>query len=100
CARLPLGQMLLRASSVLWFAGVFALFSWVAGEPGRAAALLLKSYISALAVLLLVATTPMPALLDSLERMGAPAFLLMVVQFLYRYLFVILEEARLMRQAS
>ncbi len=99
-ARLPLGRTLLRAAMVLWFAGVFAILSWLAGDPARALALLLKSYLSALAVLLLVGTTPLPVLLDGLERMGAPGFLLMVVQFLYRYLFVIFEEARVMRQAG
>ncbi len=99
-ARLPLGRTLLRAALVLWFAGVFAILSWMAGDPARALALLLKSYLSALAVLLLVATTPLPVLLNGLARLGAPGFLLMVVQFLYRYLFVIFEEARVMRQAG
>jgi cobalt/nickel transport system permease protein len=100
CARLPLVPVLLRAGIVLPFAAVFAAFSWFAGDAGRAVALLLKSYLSALAVLLLVATTPLSLELHGLERMGVPRFLLMVIQFLYRYLFVIFEEARIMRQAA
>src|SRR2546425_5239974 len=62
--------------------------------------LVLKSYLSALAVLLVVSTTPLPVLLRGLEMTGAPRFLLMVAQFLYRYLFVISEEAQHMRKAA
>jgi cobalt/nickel transport system permease protein len=60
----------------------------------------LKSYVSAFAVLIVVATTPLPDLLRGLETMGAPRFLLMVAQFLYRYLFVISEEGQHMRKAA
>jgi cobalt/nickel transport system permease protein len=38
--------------------------------------------------------------LRGLEMSGAPRFLLMVAQFLYRYLFVISEEAQHMRKAA
>jgi cobalt/nickel transport system permease protein len=98
-ARVPLIAVLKRAAVVLPFTIVFAAISLAAGEPGRAAALVAKSYLSALAVLLLVSTTPLPELLRGLERMGVPRFLLTVVQFLYRYLFVISEEAQHMRAA-
>jgi cobalt/nickel transport system permease protein len=99
-ARVPLGGALLRAALVLPFTVVFAVATWIAGEPARATALVLKSYLSALAVLLLVSTTPLPVLLRGIEKLGAPRFLLMVAQFLYRYLFVISEEAQHMRKAA
>lgn len=99
-ARLPLTGILARAGVVLPFSLAFAAISVLAGDTGRAQALLLKSYLSALVVLLLAGTTPMPLLLNSMERMGAPAFLLTVAQFLYRYLFVISEEAQHMRTAA
>jgi cobalt/nickel transport system permease protein len=99
-AGLPLAGALKRASVVLPFTAVFAIISLAAGEPMRAAALVAKSYLSALAVLILVSTTPMPELLRGLERVGVPRYLLMVVQFLYRYLFVISEEAQHMRAAA
>ena len=70
------------------------------GDPSRGVALLLKSYLSALAVLLVVSTTPLPSLIRGLEMTGAPRFLLMVAQFLYRYLFVISEEAQHMSKAA
>jgi cobalt/nickel transport system permease protein len=99
-ARLPLFGALARAAIVLPFTLVFALVCWLSGDPARGFALLLKSYLSALAVLLVVSTTPFPALLRGLEMTGAPRFLLMVAQFLYRYLFVISEEAQHMRKAA
>ena len=79
---------------------VFAALSWISGDAARAISLLLKSYLSAFAVLLLVSTTRLSVLLHGLERLGVPRFLLMVTQFLYRYLFVISEEAQHMRAAA
>jgi len=99
-ARLPLAAAAARAGIVLSFTAVFAGISWLAGDPARALGLVLKSYLSAFAVLLLVSTTPIPGLLHGLDRLGAPRFLLMVVQFLYRYLFVISEEAQHMHRAA
>ena len=52
-ARLPLPGLLLRACIVLPFTGTFAVITWLAGDPQRAAALAIKSYLSAVAVLLL-----------------------------------------------
>jgi cobalt/nickel transport system permease protein len=99
-ARLPVWNALARAAVVLPFTLVFAVITILAGEPQRAGLLLGKSYISALAVLTLVSTTPLPQLLRGLELLGVPRFLLMVAQFLYRYLFVISEEAQHMRIAA
>jgi len=99
-ARLPLMGALTRACIVLPFTLVFAAAAWLSGDAARGLALLLKSYLSALAVLLVVSTTALPVLLRGLEMTGAPRFLLMVAQFLYRYLFVISEEGQHMRKAA
>jgi cobalt/nickel transport system permease protein len=99
-ARIPVFGALARASVALLFAAVFAVACWVGGDPERGIALMLKSYVSALAVLTLVATTPLPALLRGLAQMRAPLFLLTVAQFVYRYLFVISEEAQHMAKAA
>ncbi len=99
-ARLPLLPLLLRTAVVLPFAGTFAFLSWLSGDSARAVSLLVKSSFSAFAVMLVVATTPMPALLAGAGRLGAPSMLVTVVQFLYRYLFVLSEKARNMRMAA
>ena len=99
-ARVPVWGALVRAGIVLPFSAVFAVVSWLAGEPARGASLAIKSYLSALAVLLVISTTPLPVLLRGLEAMGVPHFLLDVGQFLYRYFFVISEEAQRMNDAA
>jgi cobalt/nickel transport system permease protein len=99
-ARIPLAAALSRAAIVLPFSLVFAGVTVLAGDPQRAPLLVAKSYLSAAAVLLLVCTTPLPALLRGFEGLGTPRFLLMVAQFIYRYLFVISEEAQHMRIAA
>ncbi len=95
----PLG-LLARAAIVLPFSATFAGISWLGGDPQRAAALLVKSYLSAAAVLLLVATTPLERLVRGMEAFGAPRLIVLVTQFLYRYLFVISEQAQHMRAAA
>ncbi len=99
-ARLPLAGLLLRAAVVLPFSAVFALASAVEGDTGRAVSLLEKSYLSAAAALLLVAVTPLPRLMRGLEALGIPRFLTLVVQLVYRYLFVLSEQAQHMRLAA
>jgi cobalt/nickel transport system permease protein len=99
-AGLPVGGVLLRAGVVLPFAGTFALISALSGDAARAWSLVAKSYLSAVAVLLLTGTTPLPQLLRGLESMRVPRLLVLVVQFIHRYLFVISEQAQHMRQAA
>ncbi|PWU03011.1 MAG: hypothetical protein C5B51_19910 [Terriglobia bacterium] len=99
-ARVPVIRVLTRAAVILPFTAVFAAVSWLAGDPARAFSLTVKSYLSALAVLLLISTTPLPSLLRAIGITGAPPFLLEVAQFLYRYLFVISEEAQHMTKAA
>lgn len=99
-ARLPLPSILWTASAVLPFVFCFAVFSVLAGDPARALWLLIRAYLSSVAALLLISTTPMPDLIAGLEWLHAPSFLLQVMQFLYRYLIVLTEEAMAMRQAG
>ena len=99
-ARLPLIPALVRAAIVLPFSLAFAAVCWLAGDPMRGIQLAVKSYVSAVAVLLLVSSTPLPVLLRGLESLGAPRMLLMVAQFLYRYLFLISEEGQHMAKAA
>ena len=99
-AGLPAWGLLLRAMAVLPFSLTFALVSWLAGDGLRALGLVEKSYLSTVAVLLVVGTTPLPRLLDGLAGLGAPRLLILMAQFLYRYLFVISEQAQHLRLAA
>ena len=97
---LPVAGVLGRACVVLPFSLTFAAISWLAGDSWRAIALLEKTYLSAAAVLVIAGTTPLPALLKGCESLGVPGVLVSVIQFLYRYLFVISEQAQHMRLAA
>jgi cobalt/nickel transport system permease protein len=99
-ARLPLASVLWSAAVVLPFAMFFAVASAIGGDPVGALWLLARAYLSSLTALLLIATTPMQQLMAGLEWLHTPRFLVQVMQFLYRYLIVLLEEAGAMRQAG
>jgi cobalt/nickel transport system permease protein len=99
-AGLPVVSLLLRAMIVLPFSLTFGVLSWAAGDHLRAVGLVEKSYLSTLAALLVIATTPLPVLLRGLDSLGAPRLVVLVAQFIYRYLFVLSEQAQHMRLAA
>ena len=99
-SRLPVGGLLLRAALVLPFSVTFAFITWWSGDGPRALTMLERSYLSGMGVVLFIATTPLVAGLSALEAWHFPRVLLLVMQFLYRYLFVIAEQAQRIRQAA
>jgi len=99
-AGLPVTSVVRRAMWVLPFSAVFALVTALSGDPARATAILIKTFCSAWTVVLLAGTTPLEDLLEGLRRLGAPAFFLVVVQFVWRYLFVIADQAHRMHLAA
>jgi cobalt/nickel transport system permease protein len=99
-ARLPILGLTGRAALVLPFSATFALLTWWSGDSLRALALAEKSFLSGTAALLLVATTPLTGWTAALESWRAPRMLILVIQFVYRYLFVIAEQAQRMRWAA
>jgi cobalt/nickel transport system permease protein len=61
--------------------------------------LLLRSLLCLMILVLLTNTTRFAELLRGLRRMGCPRILVVNLSFLYRYLFVLIEEVMRMRQA-
>ena len=60
--------------------------------------ILLRSWLSVQAAILLVATTRFPDMIHAFEHLHVPAVLTTIVSFLYRYLFVLSDEViRLLR---
>ena len=112
-AQVPLREGLKRSAVALPFAGVVALslpftqggqviWSWqVFGltltitEAGLTlfASVLLKAWLSVMVSGLLVATTPFPDLLQAMRALHVPAALTATISFMYRYLFVLTDEA-------
>lgn len=65
----------------------------------RFAAIAVRAWISLQAAILLAATTPFPKMLAALRQLGLPAILTAVIGLMWRYLFIIADEARRMLQA-
>ena len=96
----PPRSLLVRAVMISLFAAPFAvLLSFTeGGEPGIA--LWLRAFACALAVLLLAGTTRLPDLMRALRWLRTPRLLVEVIQFVYRYVFVIGDHAHRMRTAA
>ena len=77
------------------------LLGWGISDEGAVAVLtiLAKSWLSVLIAVVLTATTPQPELLRALRALRVPRLLVATVEFAYRYLFVVAEEASRMLQA-
>ncbi len=63
--------------------------------------IIIKSSLSILIMVIASATTPFPDFLKALGLLKTPPLLVMIMSFMYRYIFVLLDEAkRLMRARS
>jgi cobalt/nickel transport system permease protein len=99
-SRLPVASLLARAALVLPFTVLFAALTALGGDTARAVAVLWRATLSALWVVLLMATTPLEDVLGSARRLGAPRLVLEVMHFTWRYLGVIGQQAWRMRTAA
>lgn len=64
----------------------------------RFISILLRSWLSVQAAILLTATTKFTDMAHSLRHLGAPLILITIISFMYRYIFVLSDEAiRLLR---
>ncbi len=69
------------------------------GGEGIFFSILIKSTISLFAMILLANTTPFHALLLVFRRAGVPSLFVTVLALMYRYLFVLVDEAERMTRA-
>lgn len=85
-----------------------ALVSWQLGgrtltisEPGlvRFASVMARSWLSVQMAILLTASTPFPDLMHALRHLRVPHVLIAIIGFMYRYLFVLADEARRLLRA-
>ena len=77
------------------------LLGWSISDEGAVAVLTIlgKSWLSVVVAVVLTATTPQPQLLRALRALRVPKILVATVEFAYRYLFVVGDEASRMLQA-
>jgi cobalt/nickel transport system permease protein len=99
-----IAKKVVAVSPFAFFVGIFnPLFdpTTVAIAPGVTisagwvsfASILVKFALTVSAALLLIATTSFPGICRGLRRLGLPALFVSQLLFLYRYLFVLMEEA-------
>jgi cobalt/nickel transport system permease protein len=61
---------------------------------------LIKSYLSALGLIILTGTTKYSRFLHGLEKMKCPKIIVMILSFMYRYIFLLEDELEKMIQAK
>lgn len=61
--------------------------------------ILIKAWLSMLSLIWLTSTTKLTHLLHALEQLRFPHVLVMILSFMYRYIFVIVDETMRMKQA-
>ena len=61
--------------------------------------ILAKAWLSILSLILLTSTTKIAELLKGLEQLHMPRVMVMILSFMYRYIFVLVDEVMRMRQA-
>jgi cobalt/nickel transport system permease protein len=98
-AGLPIIRVVRLSLFAVPFVGVFSALVYLSGDGQRAWAILAKSYLSALSVLLAVSTTPLPQLLSAARYFRVPGLLVEVTGLIYRYLFVLSGEVQQMHIA-
>jgi cobalt/nickel transport system permease protein len=74
---------------------------WIITQEGviRLGSILLRAWLAVQAAILLGATTPVPDMFWALSALGFPKSLVATIRFMYRYLFVLADEASRMLRA-
>lgn len=99
-ARVPVTAVLARSLFVLPVAVSIALFApLTAGGWQLGWTIVSKAWLSALAVLVLSATTPPARLLSGMRSLGMPAVFVSTLTFLYRFATVLGDQVASMRRA-
>ena len=118
-SRTPLGYLLKRSLIVepfVFFVAVFVPFFHPGGTLAQVSlggwhitvyregtfiflGIMIKAWLSIVALILLSATTRLTELLRGLERLRLPRVMVMILSFMYRYIFVLVEEVGRLRTA-
>ncbi|GHU68034.1 cobalt ECF transporter T component CbiQ [Clostridia bacterium] len=88
CSFAAVTNLILLRETAFVFGGIA--FSW--GFLSMLA-ILLRTYLCVMAVFILIATTPFPALTRELRRLHAPKILITLIEMIYRYIGVLIDEA-------
>jgi cobalt/nickel transport system permease protein len=99
-SRIPAGFLIKRLLLLEPFVLGIVVLGFFQNEGGRIVlAILLRSTLCLLTVILLSNTTPFSELLMVLRRVRVPALFVTVLALMYRYLFVLIDETERMQRA-
>jgi cobalt/nickel transport system permease protein len=81
--------------------GSYNIWTWQMSHSGLLILwnVVIKAWLSMLSLILLSATTKFTELLSGLEQLRMPKVLVMILSFMYRYIFVLVDEVMRMKQA-
>jgi cobalt/nickel transport system permease protein len=96
-SRLPLRYVLGRSLVIVPFAVMISVFGgiYTTFVPG----LVIKSWLAIMAMIVLSATTRFPELLKGFEQLGMPRVIIMIISFMYRYIFILIDEVMRMQRS-
>lgn len=100
-SRVPILFILGRSLIVVPFLGlvlVFMAFFQTAG-PQKIIYISLRAWLSVTVLIWLISTTPFPELLRAMNRLKAPALIQTLLGFIYRYFFLLSDEAHRMQRS-
>lgn len=98
-SEVPAGFIAKRSLVVVPFALVIGLFNLFFRPPIVFFNLMVKSWLSVLAVVVLSSTTTFPALLKAMESLKVPKIITSILAFMYRYIFTLMDQVMRMERA-
>jgi len=102
-SRIPFLFILKKTLVVIPFVVLIAIFiPLIKGQDGIILfrGIVIKSYLSVLCMTLLISSTRFTSLLKGLELLKIPKLFIMIMSFMYRYLFLLVDEIQRMRRAK
>ena len=101
-SKVPFGFILKKSLVIFPFVAAVSVLNLIAGSQtiGAFLAVLAKSLISAVYLIMLAATTRFPDLMKAFERLKCPRLITTILSFMYRYIFVIEDELMTMQMAK
>ncbi|MBU1078311.1 MAG: cobalt ECF transporter T component CbiQ [Spirochaetes bacterium] len=106
-SRVPLLYVFKRSLVIIPFVGLFIFFiPFIKRSPSAVWSkglliwnVFIKSYLAVLSLIVLTSTTSFHRLLAGLEKMKVSKIFILILSFMYRYLFVLIEEVEQMERA-
>jgi cobalt/nickel transport system permease protein len=99
-SRIPLNYVIKRSLVILPFVVMISFFTLFTGNMDLFWNALAKSFLCTMSMMVVVATTKFNDMLKALQIMKVPKILILTLSFMYRYIFLLLNELETMLRAK